>query len=708
MPIRRLFLGIICHFDKILMTMIRKIIPLALCVAIGMPTFAQEPTPAPSKGLAELFGQKKTKFLPVHQAFGVSAQQEGERLVVSFKVTPEHYIYQDKLSLILVDGVSAGAWQFDKTPTTIDDPTFGQVAVFEEDVVASVVLSTTKELTTPIKIKWQGCAKAGLCYPPETLNATISLKPKDTPKPKDAPSASKSVVPSEVANLPAPTASDELDPKKDEALWQTLNQDTQPALSNAEPPVSPIVQLTDEVVKAPEATVMPSVDGNTPQAQAGEVFAVPSETVSSSSVPSATTASPTSHMPTNQTSDPFGIRERPVMALGLLFMLGLLLALTPCVYPMIPIVANIVARQGANTAKRGLLLSASYGVGVATAYGLLGMIIAWFGQALGIVGHLQNPYVLGAFALVFVLLALGMFDVIRLKLPSAISQKLQQQSQSADRHLGSLGGSFLVGLLSALVVSPCVSLPMAGALSAVATTANVWFGFVALFMLGLGLSVPLVIMGAMQGKFMPKSGVWMVSVKEFCGLLLLAVAVSLVERIWLSPVVLVLWAVWFALFAVWLYRLQVLPARALSLVAGAWVVCLMAGASMGNSDAWRPLGTSSTTKLSEGSTDLTITTLAELDGILQSHDKVLVDVTATWCVECRIMERTLFTNRPSELSDYQVVKLDITDTNDDSRAVLARYQLFGPPALLIYHQGQLKDVLLGETKRDDFIKALSQ
>lgn len=676
--------------------MTKRTLIIGLCLAV-MPAYAQEAPPSQNKSLSELFGQKKTKFLPVHQAFGVNARQDGDVLSVAFKVTPEHYVYQDKLALVLPDGVTASAWQFDKTPTMIDDPTFGQVAVFEEDVVASVVLMSDKEMTAPVGIKWQGCAKAGLCYPPETLTTHVAIHAKKT-----TPD-----LPSDVSWVGVPAVLPQTESSHQDTPAPPFPQETAPATTEAPP--SPLVQLSDTSPVPPEMMggdgfglssdlePLPSVfdvgqnDGTLDHQERVHELTAPDITVN--------------HTLSDKPTDPFGMTKRPVVAVGLLFLLGLLLALTPCVYPMIPIVANIVARHHATDAKQGLMLSASYGMGVATAYGLLGMIIAWFGQTLGLINYLQNPYVLGGFALVFVVLALGMFDVVRLKLPNAIAQTLQKKSQSADRHLGSMGGSFLVGLLSALVVSPCVSLPMAGALSAVATTGNAPLGFVALFMLGLGLSVPLVVMGAMQGKFMPKSGAWMASVKEFCGLLLLAVAVSLIERVWSSGVVLVLWAVWFSLFAVWLYRLTVLPAKAMSFLAFVWAVCLMVGAGMGNTDAWRPLAILAHSTL-QNHRDLTVTTLNELDDILAKNNKVLVDVTATWCIECRIMERTLFTNRPSELSDYQVVKFDITNTTDDSRALLARYGLFGPPALLIYHQGQLKNVLLGETKRADFIHAL--
>lgn len=682
--------------------MLKKTLLMTLLM-VCVPSYAQETQPSQRSSLSELFGQKKTKFLPVHQAFGVSAKQEGDLLVVSFRVTPEHYVYQDKLALTLPNGVVAEAWQFDKSPTTIDDPTFGQVAVFEEDVVAKTKLITNADINAPISIKWQGCAKAGLCYPPETLSIPIALN-KTTKAPTQSPSKTPSTPPT-----PSDDLLDEFEAQNQSPVAsQTSGQDDEPPSDVLS---SPIVQLIPPSQDAQTTNGATSQElGGSLEGQSTAVFpntltqSEPSDELGMPPKQSAPIKDTINHTPSHQSSDPFGINQSPMLAVLTLFMLGLLLAFTPCVYPMIPIVVSIVARNKGISPIKGFMLSASYGLGVATAYGILGMIIAWIGQAIGITGWLQNPYVLGGFALLFTILALAMFEVIQIRLPARLSQTLQQKSQLADSRLGSVGGSFLVGLLSALVVSPCVSLPMAGALSAISMSGSVLLGFFALFALGLGLSLPLMLMGAVQGKFMPKAGAWMVFVKEFCALLLLAVALSLVERMWVSAGVLVLWALWFALFGVWAYRLRLLIARAVGFLALAWALCLMAGAGMGNTDAWRPLMMSSAVKQTHN--DITVTTLTALDEKLSAHDKVLVDVTASWCVECRIMERTLFSDRPDELSEYQVVKFDITQTTEDSRALLARYGLFGPPALLIYHQGQLKEVLLGEVKRAEFIEAL--
>ncbi|HAR75667.1 MAG TPA: cytochrome C biogenesis protein, partial [Psychrobacter sp.] len=424
--------------------------------------------------------------------------------------------------------------------------------------------------------------------------------------------------------------------------------------------------------------------------------------------------------------DPFGLASHPWLAFGLLFLAGLGLALTPCVLPMLPIVANIVARQKNPTVKKGVILTTSYAIGVATAYGLLGAVIAVFGESLGIIGWLQNPIILISFAIVFILLALYMLGVFTIRLPRAISSKIKGLSQAGDSKLGSTGGSLVAGFLSALVVSPCVSAPLFGALLAVSTIGSPLLGFAALFMLGFGLSAPLILIGATQGKIIPKAGEWMNWVKVGFALLLLAVALLLIERVFISPVILLVWALWFMVVATWAWswlgRGRMLT-QALGLVAGIWAACLIIGAALGNDDSLHPLASlsaaptmvqSSSGQSIEGqlagnnsATDKTVTTLAQLDAIIAANPKVIVDVTAEWCIECRIMDKNLFYSRPAQMQGWQLVKLDITETSADSKAILARYKLFGPPALLYYQDAQLVTQQVGEIGRQEFEQTLT-
>lgn len=672
---------------------------LLIATLAVLPFTVSAPSTAQDGGVAALFGQKAQKFLPVHEAFNVAVRVEGDEVVATFKVTPKHYVYHDKISVRAPDGVSVGEWQFDKTASMIDDPTFGNVAVFEEDVTARAKLSATKDVSESLTLRWQGCAKAGLCYPPEMVKFQADIKGSSA---KDNTTNSKT---DKAAADTKPKAQPE---------QKTASNIAAPITSNQPEDVKSSEDAADNDPNQSQNQQDQSADPNKDTVTDGETLITNSDNqngdLGASSVPVANkekTTSQDGQYELNHTltpSDPFGIHKNPILALGLLFLAGLLLAFTPCVYPMIPIVANIVARQKTIDSKKTFALSASYGVGVATAYGLLGALIAWLGRTVNILGYLQNPIVLIAFAVLFALLALYMFDVLKISLPSAIRDKLQAKSQAADDKLGSIGGSFLAGGLSALVVSPCVSAPMAGALAAVSVSDSVLFGFFALFMLGIGLSLPLMLMGAAQGKWMPKAGVWMARVKEFCGLLLLAVSLLLIERVFVSSVVLVLWAVWFIIVSVWLWRLAKMLARMLAIAGFIWAACLVAGASMGVTDAWRPLSAMKASTVVHA--DKHITTTDELDAILASHDKVLIDLTADWCVECRIMERELFTDRPEALNDVQVVKFDITEVTDDGRALLDRYQLMGPPALIFYQKGKLHNIMLGQTKRSEFETAL--
>lgn len=673
---------------------------LLIATLAVLPFTVSAPSTAQDGGVAALFGQKAQKFLPVHEAFNVAVRVEGDEVVATFKVTPKHYVYHDKISVRAPDGVSVGEWQFDKTASMIDDPTFGNVAVFEEDVTARAKLSATKDVSESLTLRWQGCAKAGLCYPPEMVKFQADIKG----------SSAKDNTP----NSKTDKAAADTKPKA-QLEQKTASNIAAPITSNQPEDVKSSEDAADNDPNQSQNQQDQSADPNKDTVTDGETLITNSDNqngdLGASSVPVANkekTTSQDGQYELNHTltpSDPFGIHKNPVLALGLLFLAGLLLAFTPCVYPMIPIVANIVARQKTIDSKKTFALSASYGVGVATAYGLLGALIAWLGRTVNILGYLQNPIVLIAFAVLFALLALYMFDVLKISLPSAIRDKLQAKSQAADDKLGSIGGSFLAGGLSALVVSPCVSAPMAGALAAVSVSDSVLFGFFALFMLGIGLSLPLMLMGAAQGKWMPKAGVWMARVKEFCGLLLLAVSLLLIERVFVSSVVLVLWAVWFIIVSVWLWRLAKMLARMLAIAGFIWAACLVAGASMGVTDAWRPLSAMKASTVVHA--DKHITTTDELDAILASHDKVLIDLTADWCVECRIMERELFTDRPEALNDVQVVKFDITEVTDDGRALLDRYQLMGPPALIFYQKGKLHNIMLGQTKRSEFETALA-
>ncbi|MEN6669847.1 protein-disulfide reductase DsbD [Psychrobacter sp. B38] len=656
-------------------------------------------TTTQAAGLGDLFGDTQggtqSAFLPVDEAFQVStssqAAKTGTRLAINFDITPQHYVYKDKIKLTLPAGVTAAPFTFSQSPVSIDDPTFGQVPVFDQaNLVATTILTNNsgKRLdNAAVVIGWQGCAKAGLCYPPEKIKTTVNIA-----------ATNAAIAEPIAANAGATTATSD--------LTDTDNTDSLEADADlqAEDDVVDYALIDDEALEG-ELTATNTISG------AG----------SDDSEITSSTATNNAVMTTQNAvdSDPFGLASHPWLALVLLFLAGLGLALTPCVLPMLPIVANIVAREENPTVKRGVTLTTSYAIGVAIAYGILGALIAVFGESLGIIGWLQNPIILISFAIVFVLLALYMLGVFSIRLPRALSNKMQGLSQAGDSKLGSTGGSLIAGFLSALVVSPCVSAPLFGALLAVSTIGSPLLGFAALFMLGFGLSAPLILIGATQGKIMPKAGEWMNWVKLGFALLLFAVALLLIERVFISPVMLIVWALWFMVVATWAWswlgKGRMLT-QALSLIAGIWGVCLIVGAALGNDDSLHPLASLSAAPMMQSTTgqpvansaaDEHIKTLAELDTIVAANPNVIVDLTADWCVECRIMDKNLFHNRPAQMQDWQLVKLDITDTTADSKAILARYKLFGPPALLYYQNGQLVQQQVGEIARSDFEQTLT-
>jgi len=670
-------------------------------------------------GLGDLFGNKSAaqpKFLSVDQAFQVSTSSKpannGTRLAINFDITPEHYVYKDKIKLTLPAGVTAAPFTFSQKPVSIDDPTFGRVPVFDQtNMVASTILTNSngKSLdNAAVTIGWQGCAKAGLCYPPEKINTTVNIA---------------AVTPNSAANSASTSATNSAtnDNVADSAQLSTSATDANNAAVEQNPSDDEVMDyalLDDEALEA-ELGASNTISGADEQVVGGNVTSEP--TNNGTAINNAAATDKNTVTGNNAVdSDPFGLASHPWLALVLLFLAGLGLALTPCVLPMLPIVANIVAREDNPTVKRGVILTSSYAIGVATAYGILGAVIAVFGESLGIIGWLQNPIILISFAIIFILLALYMLGVFSIRLPSFISRKMQGLSQAGDSKLGSTGGSLIAGFLSALVVSPCVSAPLFGALLAVSTIGSPLLGFAALFMLGFGLSAPLILIGATQGKIMPKAGEWMNWVKQGFALLLFAVALLLIERVFISPVMLMVWALWFMVVAMWAWswlgKGRMLT-QALGLIAGIWAACLIIGAALGNDDSLHPLAslsaapmmqtTSGQPMANNNATDEHITTLAELDTIIAANPKVIVDLTADWCVECRIMDKNLFHNRPAQMQDWQLVRLDITETTADSKAILARYKLFGPPALLYYQDGQLTNQQVGEIGRSEFEQTLT-
>lgn len=386
------------------------------------------------------------------------------------------------------------------------------------------------------------------------------------------------------------------------------------------------------------------------------------------------------------------------LVLGGFFLFGLLLAFTPCVLPMIPILSGIIAGEGRDIDKlRALVLSLSYVLGMALAYAAAGVTAAFSGVLLA--AALQNVWVLGAFALVFVLLALSMFGFYELQLPGFLHQRLH----SAHSRLqgGQIVSVAAMGLLSAVIVSPCVAAPLAGALLYISQSRDVLLGGAALFTMALGMGVPLIVVGVSEGALLPRAGAWMTGVRRFFGVLLLAVAVWVISPALPAAVVMLAWAALFIGSAMFLRAIDPLPASAsgwqrlwkgfgvAALVIG---VALVVGALSGSRDPLRPLaGLSGGAPAQAPVSWQRVGSLQELQEKLKAPGKpVMLDFYADWCVSCKEMEKYTFTDPAVQaaLADFVLLKADVTANDATDQALMQRFGIIGPPGTLFFVQGR--------------------
>jgi thiol:disulfide interchange protein DsbD len=383
---------------------------------------------------------------------------------------------------------------------------------------------------------------------------------------------------------------------------------------------------------------------------------------------------------------------------GVFLLAGVLLSLTPCVLPMLPILSSIIVGHGSDVSRtRGFALASSYSLGMALVYTALGVAAGLAGE--GLAAALQNPWVLGAFALGLVALAMSMFGAYELQLPTALTGRLTDASQRLPA--GKLASVFAMGGVSALIVSPCVAAPLAGALVYISQTRDVWLGGTALFSLAAGMSVPLLLVGASAGSLLPRAGAWMDEVKRFFGLLLLGVALYTVQPVWPTALVLALWGALLLATAVLLVSDQHRAHRGgLSkslwrrVIAAVLAVCGLlefAGAASGGSNPLQPLGhlairgANGAEKI--GAAFTTVRSVAELDTALRSAGRpVMLDFYADWCVSCKEMERFTFSDAAvqKKLAGAVLLKADVTANNEADKALLKRFQLFGPPGTIFF------------------------
>ncbi len=407
------------------------------------------------------------------------------------------------------------------------------------------------------------------------------------------------------------------------------------------------------------------------------------------------------------------------------FGFGLLLAFTPCMLPMIPILSGIVVGHGPKlTRMRALYLSSAYVLGMALTYTLAGVAAGLSGALLSTA--LQTPWVLGTFSALFVLLALSMFGLYELRLPQSWQAWLTAVSHRVPG--GRAAGAWIMGVLSALLIGPCIAAPLAGALLYIGQTRDVALGGAALFSLALGMGAPLIAVGASAGTLLPKAGPWMLTVQRFFGVVLLAVAIWIVSPVVPPAVHMALWALLLIMCAVYLRALDPLPAEASGFdrfAKGSGVVALLVGAALlagalaGARDPLQPLGAFRAGTPSGESSAVPferIKTAVELDARVAAAAgqgrAIMLDFYADWCVTCKEMERFTFSDDRIRRKMSQIVLLqaDVTRNTPEDAALLKRFGLFGPPGIVFFDRGgrELPTRVFGYQGPEEFLATLDK
>ncbi|WP_300454204.1 protein-disulfide reductase DsbD [Accumulibacter sp.] len=536
-------------------------------------------------------------FLDPAVAFRPTARAiDGQNIEVRFAIAKGYYLYRDKFRFAAEPAtVPLGAAALPPGKAK-DDETFGKVEVYYETVVIRLPVerNSSGPLALILKVTSQGCADAGVCYPPQQQKLNLQL--------------------------PDPTA----------------------VAAPSEP--GPV---TDE-------------SGRIAQLFRHSGF---------------------------------------WLLVGSFFGFGLLLSLTPCVFPMIPIVSSIIVGAGRNGRPvshwHGFVLSLTYVLGMALTYAAAGIAAGLTGTLLATA--LQNPWVLGGFAALFVALSLSMFGFYELQMPTFLQSKVTEEANHFKG--GSLPGVAVMGAVSAIIVGPCVAAPLAGALLYIGQTGDARLGGAALFSMALGMGTPLLAVGVSAGSLLPRSGPWMDAVKKALGVLLLATAVWLASPV--IPIVaqMVAWALLLIVPAIYLHALDPLPPHAKNwqrFWKGIGIVMLLLGAAMligtlaGSRDPLQPLSVLRSASASGELRPLPFTrvrSLADLETRIRTAGKpVLLDFYADWCVSCKEMERFTFADPrvQARLAGWTLLQADVTANSDEDRALLQRFQLFGPPGIIFF------------------------
>ncbi len=696
-------------------------------------------------------------ILPPDQAFKLSVKSQSRNmLVLSWDIADGYYLYRDKYKFLSkTDSVSLGVPVIPKGKIKHDDY-FGDVEILRDHVEIKLPLVSGNQSAgeLDLDVAYQGCADIGICYPPEKKTLKIPLE--------QSLSKSKSVqvdLNQSFSNnrelFGLNVFQDELLPADEAFRFQATVQDEttlkvswviadgyylyrekfdfsivdaqgvglgryqiphgSPQHDEAFGDVEVFRQAVDFELPLTRDNTLPVDIGLVAHYQGCADKGVcypPIEKKVSLQLPE---AGMDAVLPAQQELE---LSEQDQIARDLshdslwltaatFFGFGLLLAFTPCVFPMIPILSGIIVGQGQSiTTLRAFLLSLSYVFASALTYTVFGVVAGKFGSQLNLQVVFQTPWVIASFSGIFVLLALSMFDFYTLQMPGFIQSRLVRVGNKPDR--GTFWAAALMGALSTLIVGPCVAAPLAGALVYIGQTGDALLGGVALFAMGMGMGFPLLVLGASAGKLLPKAGVWMNATKAVFGVGLLVVAVWLLQRILPDPVSMLLWSALLIIPAVYLGAVDALPQPAsgwaklwkgcgiIMLTAG---VILIIGVASGRNDPLQPLSGFSGVESSaqtHGLDFLPVRSVAEVDRYLEvahsSGQWVMLDYYADWCISCKEMDRYTFTDQGVQkaLSKMILIQADVTDDSLANKELLGRYNLVGPPATLFFGPDMLE------------------
>ncbi|QMU62171.1 MAG: protein-disulfide reductase DsbD [Gammaproteobacteria bacterium] len=573
--------------------------------------------------LSNLAGEEEEEFLDPDVAFVVTATQgDGNTIKTNWLIQDGYYLYKDKISVAPADEsqLTLGNLPLPKGKEK-EDEYFGLIVSIDHEFNAEIPITTLAANASSVDLifKYQGCAKAGLCYPPITKNITVNL------------------------------------------------------------------------------------DSSGGAAAAGSTSGGSANTTSGGSGSGAEFTSEQDKIASTLANGSFW------STIAIFFGLGLLLAFTPCVFPMIPILSSIIVGQGKNlSTSKAFTLSLVYVLAMAVTYTLAGMGAGYYGENVQI--WFQNPWVLSVFAGIFVLLSLAMFGFYELQMPSSIQSKLNNLSSSQDG--GTYIGAGIMGFLSALIVGPCVTAPLIGALLYISSTKDYVLGGSALFALSMGMGAPLLAIGTSAGKLLPKAGAWMDTVKGVFGVLLLGLGIWMLDRILPASIILLMTGALLIVSAIYMGAWDAIKegangwskfSKGLGLIAFVYGAILVIGAASGGTSLLQPLQ-----KISANNVQMVNTTISpssndtktfkfeyfksveDLDAQIAKASAegkpVLVDFYADWCIYCKQLDRETFPNSnvQAALQDFVLLKADVTDNDNIDKELLKKLGLIGPPALLFY------------------------